>query len=53
MKNLKNSLHLSHSDIADFFGLTIETLSRHFTILVKERIISLESSPFVTMLNER
>ena len=49
----KNQLFLpmSRSDIADYLGLTIETVSRQFTILTKEKIISLEENPIINILN--
>jgi CRP/FNR family transcriptional regulator len=44
-------LPMSRSDIADYLGLTIETVSRQFTILSKERIISLSENQFVEILD--
>ncbi|MBL4602383.1 MAG: cyclic nucleotide-binding domain-containing protein [Emcibacteraceae bacterium] len=54
VKNIeKNQLFLpmSRSDIADYLGLTIETVSRQFTILTKEKIISLEGNPLINILD--
>lgn len=45
-------LPMSRSDIADFLGLTIETVSRQFTILVKDKIISLDENPYVKILDK-
>lgn len=42
-------LPLTRADIADFLGMTIETVSRQFTKLRKEGIIQLEQSRHVTV----
>ena len=44
-------LPMSRSDIADYLGLTIETISRQFTILSKEGLISLSENCFVKILD--
>ncbi|MBT5072958.1 MAG: cyclic nucleotide-binding domain-containing protein [Kordiimonadaceae bacterium] len=46
-------LPMSRSDIADYLGLTIETVSRQFTILVKDNVISLDENPNVKILDNR
>lgn len=47
----KFDIPLTRSDIADFLGLTIETVSRHFTRLRKSGAISMENSRTVTISN--
>ena len=42
-------LPLSRADIADFLGLTIETVSRQFTKLRKENVIRIENNRHVTV----
>jgi CRP/FNR family transcriptional regulator len=42
-------LPLSRADIADFLGLTIETVSRQFTKLRKENVIRIENNRQVTV----
>jgi CRP/FNR family transcriptional regulator len=44
-------LSMTRSDIADFLGLTIETVSRTLTKLRHERIIALEQNILVTVLD--
>ncbi len=44
-------LPMSRSDIADYLGLTIETVSRQFTILSKDCVISLCENTDVTILD--
>lgn len=54
LKDIKRNhvyLPMSRSDIADHLGLTIETVSRQFTILGKDGIISLDENPFVEILD--
>lgn len=42
-------LPLSRADVADFLGLTIETVSRQFTKLRKEGVIQIENNRHVTV----
>lgn len=42
-------LPLTRADIADFLGLTIETVSRQMTILRKEGVIAIENNRHVTV----
>jgi CRP/FNR family transcriptional regulator len=42
-------LPLTRADIADFLGLTIETVSRQFTRLRTDGIISIENNRHVTV----
>ena len=42
---------MSRSDIADYLGLTIETISRQFTILANDNIIAMDKSPIIDLLN--
>ena len=44
-------LPLSRADIADFLGLTIETVSRQFTKLKSDGVIDLPSRRTVTILD--
>ena len=44
-------LPMSRQDIADYLGLTIETVSRTFTLLVQSRAISLETSRRIQFRN--
>ena len=44
------TLPLTRSDMADFLGLTIETVSRQLTALKRERLIQLEGTRHVTVL---
>tara|TARA_R110002096_G_scaffold257381_1_gene450962 strand:+ start:316543 stop:317301 length:759 start_codon:yes stop_codon:yes gene_type:complete len=56
LKDIKENhvyLPMSRSDIADHLGLTIETVSRQFTILGKDGIISLGENPFVEILDRK
>ncbi|SFS55395.1 CRP/FNR family transcriptional regulator, nitrogen fixation regulation protein [Sulfitobacter marinus] len=45
------SLPMSRADIADFLGLTVETVSRTFSILRKDGVISLETPQTVLVLD--
>lgn len=47
----KFDIPLTRSDIADFLGLTIETVSRHITRLRKSDVISIENTRTVTICN--
>jgi CRP-like cAMP-binding protein len=42
---------MSRLDIADFLGLTIETVSRTLTQLQRDRLIALEGRAHVRLLN--
>ncbi len=44
-------LPMSRQDIADYLGLTIETVSRTFTLLVQSGAISLETSRRIQFRN--
>jgi CRP-like cAMP-binding protein len=44
-------LRMSRQDIADYLGLTIETVSRTFTQLVQSGTIALESSRRIVFRN--
>lgn len=46
------NLPLSRSDIADYLGLTLETVSRQFRILKSEQLIRLHGSRGVTVLDQ-
>ncbi len=46
-------LPMTRSDIADFLGLTIETVSRTFTRLRMERVIDIEQCILVTICDPR
>ena len=46
------TLPMSRADIADFLGLTIETVSRCFTALRKSGIIALDGSQTVILLDD-
>lgn len=46
-------LPMSRQDIADFLGLTIETVSRTFTQLERDGVIALPSAREVTLKNRR
>ncbi len=48
---LRMHLPMSRSDIADYLGLTIETVSRTFTRLKTERLIALDGAAEVEILN--
>ncbi|MFM9845877.1 MAG: helix-turn-helix domain-containing protein, partial [Hyphomicrobiaceae bacterium] len=48
---LRFELPLTRSEIADFLGLTIETVSRQFTRLKVGKIIELEGSRGVVLLD--
>lgn len=46
-------LPMTRADIADFLGLTIETVSRMFTRLRKDGVIALEQSILVTIVDRQ
>jgi CRP/FNR family nitrogen fixation transcriptional regulator len=46
-------LAMSRTDIADYLGLTIETVSRTFSVLKQERVIALPSSHRVIVRDRR
>ena len=46
-------LPLTRADIADFLGLTIETVSRQLTRLRNEKIISIENNRLIIVLDLR
>ena len=48
-KSLAFDLPLTRADIADFLGLTIETVSRQMTKLRKENVIAIENNRHVTV----
>lgn len=48
-KSLTFDLPLTRANIADFLGLTIETVSRQMTKLRKENVISIENNRHVTV----
>ena len=53
--NLQNNGHvtlaMTRSDIADFLGLTRETVSREITKLVRQKLIVLESARYIRLVN--
>ena len=48
-RKVKFNLPLTRADIADFLGLTIETVSRQLTKLRAERIIQIENNRTITV----
>ncbi len=49
LKFVRFSLPLSRAEIADYIGLTIETVSRHFTKLRTDGVIQIESNRDITV----
>ena len=47
------ALHLTRGEIADYLGLTLETVSRAFTKLKQMRLIALGSADVVAVLDQR
>ena len=50
-KDLEIELPLKRNDIADFLGLTIETVSRQLTNLKKRGLINIDNRRYVTILD--
>lgn len=46
-------LPLSRAEIAEFLGLTVETVSRQFSLLKKRGLISLEAKRIVEILDRQ
>ena len=46
-------LPLSRADIADYIGLTLETVSRQMSRLKKEKIILIEGATHITFVDEQ
>jgi CRP/FNR family nitrogen fixation transcriptional regulator len=44
-------LPMSRRDIADYLGLTVETVSRTFTLLEQERAIAMPTSRHIVVRN--
>jgi CRP/FNR family nitrogen fixation transcriptional regulator len=44
-------LPMSRRDIADYLGLTVETVSRTFTQLEQDRLIAMPTSRHIVILN--
>jgi CRP/FNR family transcriptional regulator len=49
--SIKFELPITRAEIADFLGLTIETVSRQFSRLKAKKIISLEGARMVVVLD--
>ncbi len=50
-KRYEFELLLSRTEIADFLGLKIETVSRQFTVLKKEKLIEIENQRFIKIVD--